>query len=73
MICGGKDNCVYLLNGATGDFLACLSGHQGEVLQAAFTPNGKLVISASADMSIRVWSPIKSECIQVIKDKKQKN
>ena len=60
VLCGGKDYMIYLLNGATGDFLACFSGHEDEVLQANFTPNGgKMVVSSSADKSIRVWSPIK--------------
>lgn len=27
VLCGGKDFTLYLLNGATGDFLACFSGH----------------------------------------------
>lgn len=69
VICGGKDMTIYLLNGATGDFLACFSGHEDEVLQAKFTKNGKLVISTSSDLTIRVWSPIKQECVQTIKPK----
>ena len=48
---------------STGDFLACFSGHEAEILSAQFTANGKLIVSSSADMSIRVWSPIKQECI----------
>ena len=27
VLCGGKDFMLYLLNGATGDYLACFSGH----------------------------------------------
>ena len=72
VLCGGKDYTLYLLNGSTGDFLSCFSGHEEEVLCAKFTPNGgKLIVSASADLSIRVWSPIKNECIQVIKSASQ--
>ena len=63
ILCGGKDFTMYLLNGSTGDFLACFSGHEAEILSAQFTANGKLIVSSSADMSIRVWSPIKQECI----------
>lgn len=69
VICGGKDFCIYLLNGMTGDFLACLSGHEEEVTSAKFTTNGKLVVSASRDCSLRTWSPIKQECVNVIKVK----
>jgi hypothetical protein len=28
------------MNGATGDFLASFSGHEGDVLMAKFTKNG---------------------------------
>jgi len=70
VLCGGKDFTIYLMNGATGDFLACFSGHEEEVLCAKFTPNGgKLIISSSADQSIRVWSPIKQDCQTIIKAK----
>ena len=68
VLCGGKDYTLYLMNGATGEFLACFSGHEEEILCAQFTPNGgKLIVSSSADLSIRVWSPIKQECQTVIK------
>jgi WD40 repeat protein len=32
VLCGGKDYTLYLLNGSTGDFLACFTGHEDEVL-----------------------------------------
>ena len=68
VLCGGKDFTLYLLNGATGDFLSCFAGHEDEVLAAKFTPGGgKSIVSSSADKTLRVWSPIKSECICVIK------
>jgi WD40 repeat protein len=60
VICGGNDYMIWLMNGATGDFLANFSGHEDNVLSAQFTPNGgKLIVSSSADKTIRVWSPIK--------------
>ena len=59
IICGGKDYCIYLLNGVTGDFLACLSGHEDDVLAAKFTSNGKFIVSSGQDNTIRTWSPIK--------------
>lgn len=34
ILCGAKDFMIYLLNGSTGDFLACFSGHEAEVLSA---------------------------------------
>lgn len=67
ILCGGADYMLYLLNGATGEFLGCFSGHEGPVHMGHFTPNGKLIISSSEDKTIRVWSPIKQECVSVIK------
>jgi ribosome assembly protein SQT1 len=61
IICGGKDYMIWLMNAATGDYLASFSGHEADILMAKFTThnNGKLIVSSSADLSIRVWSPIK--------------
>ena len=69
VLCGGKDYMIWLMNGATGDFLACLSGHEAEVLAAKFTVanGGKQIVSAGADKSIRVWSPANQKCLHVIK------
>ena len=41
VLCGGKDYMLWIMNGASGDFLASLSGHEDEVLQGKFTPSGK--------------------------------
>lgn len=37
--------------------VATFYGHGDEVSQCQFTPDGKLVISASMDKTIRVWNP----------------
>jgi len=71
VLCGGSDFTIYVLNGMTGAFLACLSGHEGAINCAQFTPDGKNIVSSSEDMTIRVWSPIKQDCIQIIKNKLQ--
>lgn len=65
---------LWIMNGATGDFLASLAGHEDEVLAGKFTVNngGKLIVSSSADCTIRVWSPIKQECLRVIRGNKTK-
>jgi WD40 repeat protein len=56
---GGTDNMIWLLNGANGKFIDCLSGHKNEVLEAKFSvcDGGKFIISSSADKSIKVWKP----------------
>jgi len=72
VLCGGKDYMIWLMHGATGDFLACLSGHEAEVLAAKFTVanGGKQIISAGADKTLRVWSPANQKCLHVIKKSK---
>ena len=69
-ITGGKDYLIWLYNGQSGTFISCLAGHEQEVFQANFTlsDGGKHVISSSADQTIRVWAPLKNECLKVIKN-----
>ena len=45
-----------------------MSGHLDKVSYGEFTKNdgGKLIISSSADKTLRVWSPKKQECIRTI-------
>lgn len=40
------------------------SGHSGPVTAGAFTPDGKLIVSAGGenDCSLRVWNPKTGEC-----------
>ena len=43
-----------------------LEGHDSLVRSAAFNKEGSLIISASADKTIRVWDAQTGECLRVI-------
>lgn len=45
-----------------------LEGHTRTIYSAAFSPNGKQIVSASEDKSIRIWDLMTGDCLWVIKD-----
>jgi WD40 repeat protein len=56
MLCvGGEDNTITCWNPRTGEKVATLTGHQGDVMDLAITPDGRLMVSASDDTSLLVW------------------
>lgn len=44
-----------------------LEGHTRSIYDAAFSPDGKQIVSASEDKSIRIWDLMTGECLWVIK------
>lgn len=46
--------------------LQTLQGHSDVIISAAFSPNGKLVASASWDQTFRIWSVETGECLHNI-------
>jgi WD40 repeat protein len=55
---GTLDGVVYLLDAKTGDVKRDLRGHTDVIVfrGLTFTPDGKTVLSASADSTIRAWN-----------------
>jgi WD40 repeat protein len=56
-------------SGAKGELLGTLhvlQGHTDTILSAAFSPDGKLVASASWDQTFRIWSVETGECLHNI-------
>jgi WD40 repeat protein len=64
----GKDKLVKIWDLGTGQLVRNLEGHTGDVAMADFSPDGKLVVSASADQSARVWEVATGKCKLVLKD-----
>jgi WD40 repeat protein len=49
------DSVARVWNAANGALMAILEGHTGAVRSAAFTPDGRRVVTASADGTARIW------------------
>jgi WD40 repeat protein len=55
LVCGDEKHTAVLLNAATGERVDFLRGHEGTVRCAAFSDDGKLLYTGSADGTILVW------------------
>lgn len=44
-----------------------LTGHQQQVIMAAFSPDGKYLVSASFDKSLRLWDGFSGKFITVLR------
>jgi WD40 repeat protein len=49
------DGTVRLWEVATGEERCVLLGHDGEVEQVQFTPDGQTLVSSGQDGTVRVW------------------
>lgn len=49
-------------NADTGACMQVFTGHSGSVTCGGFTPDGRTVVTASADGSLRVWDPRTGAC-----------
>ena len=66
MIVGGGISDVVVWNASTGELLRRLTGHTARVDSVAFTPNGKRVISASWDGTMKVWDVSSGKLIKTL-------
>jgi WD40 repeat protein len=44
-----------------------LKGHEADVVSAGFSPNGRLITTASYDRTARVWDPESGHCLAILK------
>jgi RNA polymerase sigma factor (sigma-70 family) len=63
---GSGDNTIRLWETATGKELRALKGHGPPVSSVAFSPDGKILASASADQMIRLWEMTTGKEIRAI-------
>lgn len=57
LLAGSADHVAYMWNAAKGKFLMAFAGHEDVITCGSFTADGKLVVTASHDSSLRVWNP----------------
>lgn len=57
LLAGSSDTVAYMWNVVKGKFMAAFAGHEDAITCGSFTADGKLVVTASRDSSVRVWSP----------------
>ena len=55
------DNTARLWDAETGTEIAVLKGHEHSVWSAAFSPDGRRVVTASSDNTARLWDVSRSE------------
>lgn len=49
------DETVRIWDATTGECIRTLEGHTSYVYYASFSPDGKRIVSASLDKTIRIW------------------
>ncbi len=58
-----RGEIALMTDAATGEELVELSGHTGEIKSAAFSPDGKRIVTASADKTARLWDVAVGEAL----------
>jgi len=58
LVTASRDETVFIRRTGTWEKVKSLTGHQGEVYFAAYSPNGKFVVSAGEDNRVIVWEPL---------------
>ena len=67
VVTGGPGSSAKLWSAASGDCLVRLQGHQGRVGSAAFSPDGRHVLTASLDGTAKIWSAASGACLHTLR------
>jgi hypothetical protein len=51
---------------ATGQLLSTLEGHAAPVIACAISPDGQRIVSASRDMTLKIWKTSTGECLDMV-------
>ena len=57
---------VRIINSTTGRATTTLAGHTNSIVGIAYSPNGKLLATASIDKSAKVWSPQSGQLLRTL-------
>ena len=63
----GKDGNAHIWDVASGKEITTLTGHQSVVSSAAFSPDGRRVVTASADTTAIIWDASTGDQIAVLR------
>ena len=63
---GGSDGVCYMWLAINGKPMNIFAGHGDALTAGCFTPDGKTIVTASADASVRVWNPKTTECTALL-------
>ena len=64
---GSGKASVFLMDVETGKTVRMLEGHSGDIYSVAFSPDGSLALSGSADNTARVWDLASGRTVHVLR------
>jgi len=62
LVTASHDGLAKIWNMDAGECEMTLTGHNGKVLAAEFSPSGRLVITASEDKTAKMWNTLTGKC-----------